>query len=367
MKIAVLSETRGAERRVAVVPSTVAAMVRRGPEVCVQSGAGVGAFFSDENYAAAGASIGADAAQTAGGADIVVRIGPPDTNELDILSSGQVLVCVLAPGGNEELIKRLADLGVSAFALDTVPRITRAQAMDVLSSQSTVAGYRAVLLAVGSLGVMAPMMMTAAGTIRPANALVIGAGVAGLQAIATAKRLGAVVTVIDVRPVAREQVESLGAKFIPMEVDHGAENSGGYAADLGADFYRAEQEIIAPFAKKADFIITTAMIPGRPAPLLITEQMVVDMKPGAVIVDLAAPTGGNCELSDPGQTVGRGGVTIYAPLNLPSDIPIDASSMFSSNVAAFIGELLDDNNQLNIDLENEIIKGTLKTHEGKIL
>ncbi|MDP6635614.1 MAG: NAD(P) transhydrogenase subunit alpha [Phycisphaerae bacterium] len=367
MKIAVLSETRDAERRVAIVPETVGALVRRGLEIIVQSGAGVGAFFSDEDYESAGASIAADSAQTANGADIVVKIAPPDPSELDVLSSGQILVCVLAPDGNEELAGQLASGGVTSFALDSMPRITRAQAMDVLSSQSTVAGYRAVLLAAGAMGVMAPMMMTAAGTIRPANALVIGAGVAGLQAIATAKRLGAVVTAVDVRPAAREQVESLGAKFIPMEVDHGAEDSGGYAADLGADFYRAEQEIIAPFTKKAHFIITTAMIPGRPAPVLITEQMVSNMKPGAVIVDLAAPAGGNCQVSRPGETIQRNNVTIHAPLNLPSDIPVDASSMFSSNLAAFIGELLDEDGELNIDLENEIIKGTLVTHEGQSL
>ncbi len=367
MKIAVLSETRGADRRVAVVPVTVAAMVRQGLEVCVQSGAGAEAFFSDADYTSVGATIGSDAAGAAAGADIVVKIAPPDISELDLFSKGQALVCMLAPAGNEELFKRLAELGVSAFALDTVPRITRAQAMDVLSSQSTVAGYRAVLLAAGCLGVMAPMMMTAAGTIRPAGALVIGAGVAGLQAIATAKRLGAVVTAIDVRPAAREQVESLGAKFIPMEVEHDAEDSGGYAADLGAEFYRSEQEIIAPFCKKSDMLITTAMIPGRPAPVLITEQMVENMKPGAVIIDLAAPTGGNCTLSRPGEIVEHHCVTIHAPLNLSSDIPVDASSMFSSNAFAFIGELLDDENQLNIDLENEIIKGTLKTHEGQSL
>jgi len=367
MKIAILSETRDAERRVAVVPQTAAALIRTGLDVCVQSGAGAGAFFSDEDYKAVGASVAGDAAGAVEGAGIVVKVNPPGPGELELLSSGQALVCILAPTSNSELIGKLASAGISAFALDTMPRITRAQAMDVLSSQSTVAGYRAVLLAAGSLGVMAPMIMTAAGTIRPANALVIGAGVAGLQAIATAKRLGAVATAVDVRPAAREQVESLGAKFIPMEVDHSAEAEGGYAADLGADFYKSEQEIIAPFCKKSDMVISTAMIPGRPAPVLITEQMVDEMKPGAVIVDLAAPTGGNCQAGQPGETVQRNSVTIHSPLNLASDIPVDASSMFSSNAAAFIGELLDDDNKLNIDLENEIIKGTLVTHEGQSL
>jgi NAD(P) transhydrogenase subunit alpha len=284
-----------------------------------------------------------------------------------LLDQGQVLICLLAPSVNTQLVQLLAGAGVTSFALDAMPRISRAQAMDVLSSQSTVSGYRAVLLAVGSLATMAPMMMTAAGTIRPAGALVIGAGVAGLQAIATAKRLGAVVTAIDVRPSAREEVESLGAKFIPMEVDHSAQDSGGYATDLGAEFYRAEQEIIAPFAKKADFIISTALIPNRPAPLLITEEMVDSMKPGSVLVDMAGSAGGNCELSRPGQVTEHNRVTIHAPLNLPSEIPIDASEMFSSNVAAFINELLNDDGELNIDLENEIIKGTLITYEGESL
>jgi NAD(P) transhydrogenase subunit alpha len=255
-------------------------------------------------------------------------------------------------------------MGVTSFALGSIPRISRAQAMDVLSSQSTITGYRAVLLAANSLPTMTPLMMTAAGTIRPANALVIGAGVAGLQAVATARRLGAVVTAVDVRPAAKEEVESLGAKFIPMEVDHSAQDPGGYATDLGTDFYRAEQEIIAPFAKKANFIISTALIPNRPAPLLITKQMVDNMKPGAVIVDLAC---GNCELSKPGETVEHNRITIHSPLNLPSEVPVDASRMFSSNVAAFINEILNDSNELNIDLENEIIKATLTTHQGQVL
>ncbi|MDP6546876.1 MAG: Re/Si-specific NAD(P)(+) transhydrogenase subunit alpha [Phycisphaerae bacterium] len=367
MKLAILSETAVGERRVAVVPKTAGLLVQRGLEVAVQSAAGLGAFFSDDDYAEAGASIASDATGVVDGADIVIKIEPPDRSELDLLNEGQVLVCLLRPGANGELVGQLAEAGVTSFALDTVPRISRAQSMDVLSSQSTVAGYRAVVLAVSSLGTMTPMMMTAAGTLRPAGALVIGAGVAGLQAIATAKRLGAVVTAVDVRPVAREEVESLGAKFVPMEVDHSAQDPGGYATDLGEEFYQAEQEIIAPFSKKADFIISTALIPGRPAPVLITEQMVDDMKGGSVIVDLAAAAGGNCALSNPGQTTEHNGVTIHAPLNLPSDIPVDASEMFSSNVAAFINELLSDEGEISIDMENEIIKGTLVTHEGRSL
>jgi len=367
MKLAILTETADGERRVALVPKTVAKLTQRGLKVGVQCGAGQGAFFSDDDYISAGASIAAGPAGVVKGADIVIKIDPPSPSQLGLLTEGQVLVCMLRPGENGEVVRQLAEAGVTSFALDAMPRISRAQSMDVLSSQSTVAGYRAVLLAVSSLATMAAMMMTAAGTIRPAGALVIGAGVAGLQAIATAKRLGAVVTALDVRPAAREEVESLGAKFIPMEVDHSAQDSGGYATDLGEDFYRAEQEIIAPFSKKADFIVSTALIPGRAAPVLITEQMVDDMKPGAVIVDLAAAAGGNCALSEPGQTTEYNNVTIHAPLNLPSDVPVDASEMFSSNVAAFVSELLDDEGKLNIDLENEIIKGTLVTHEGESL
>jgi NAD(P) transhydrogenase subunit alpha len=367
MKLAILAETADGERRVALVPKTVALLIQRGLEVAVQSTAGRGAFFSDDDYIAAGASISPDPAGVVEGADIVIKIDPPSPSEPDMLTEGQVLVCLLRPGENTEIVRQLAEAGVTSFALDSMPRISRAQSMDVLSSQSTVAGYRAVVLAVSSLATMMPMMMTAAGTLRPAGALVIGAGVAGLQSIATARRLGAVVTAVDVRPASREEVESLGAKFIPMEVDHGAEDPGGYATDLGEDFYRAEQEIIAPLAKKADFIVSTALIPGRAAPVLITEQMVDDMKPGAVIVDLAAVAGGNCALSEPGQTTEHNNITIHAPLNLPSDIPVDASEMFSSNVAAFINELLDDEGKLDIDLENEIIKGTLITHEGESL
>ena len=373
MKLAVLKENAVGERRVALVPKTIAALKRLGLDVAVQAGAGEGAFFADADYTAAGASIEPDAATLVHRSDLVVKIAPPTLardgqgGEVDLFKEGSVLVSLLWPMVNTDLVRTLAAAGVTSFALDAIPRITRAQAMDVLSSQSTVAGYRAVIVAAGSLAKMTPMMMTAAGTIKPANALVIGAGVAGLQAIATAKRLGAAVTAIDVRPAVREQVESLGAKFIPMEVDHGAEDAGGYARDLGEAFYKDEQDIIAPFSKNADLIVTTALIPGRPAPVLITEPMVENMKPGAVIVDLAALAGGNCTLSRPGETVDHNGVTIHAPVNLPAEVPVDASEMFSSNVAAFIKELLDEEGNLNVDLDNEVIKGALITHEGKIV
>ncbi len=372
MKLAVAREITPGERRVAVTPSGVRSLVRRGLEVSVEAGAGAGAFFSDADYEAAGAGVVADAAALFAGADVIVKLHPPASDpagkryELDLLG-GKVLISLLAPLTSPDLVQALAAVNVTSFALDTVPRITRAQSMDVLSSQSTVAGYRAVIVAAETLAKMTPMLMTAAGTVKPASALIIGAGVAGLQAIATAKRLGCVVTAIDVRPAVQEQVESLGARFVPMEVDHTAEDAGGYATDLGADFYAQEQEIIAPHTARAHITITTALIPGRPAPVLITDEMVEAMAPGSVIVDLAAAAGGNCTLSKPGETITHSDVVIRAPLNLPSEVPVDASEMLSSNVVSFLGELLDDEGAWTIDPDNEVIAGTLITRDGSVV
>jgi len=373
MKLAVAREITPGERRVAVTPSGVRTLVRRGVEVSVEAGAGVGAFFTDADYEAVGATIVADAAALFADADVIVKLHPPTLDasgercELDLLGGDKVLIALLAPLTSPDLVRALAGANVTSFALDTVPRITRAQSMDVLSSQSTVAGYRAVIVAVETLAKMTPMLMTAAGTVKPASALIIGAGVAGLQAIATAKRLGCVVTAIDVRPAVQEQVESLGARFVPMEVDHAAEDAGGYATDLGEDFYAQEQEIIAPHTARAHMTITTALIPGRPAPVLITAEMVEAMAPGSVVVDLAAAAGGNCTLSKPGETVTHNDVVIRAPLNLPSEVPVDASEMFSNNVASFVGELLDDEGNLTIDPDNEVIRGTLITRDGSVV
>jgi len=372
MKLAVAREITPGERRVAVTPSGVRSLVRRGLEVSVEAGAGAGAFFSDADYEAAGAGVVADAAALFAGADVIVKLHPPASDpagkryELDLLG-GKVLISLLAPLTSPDLVQALAAVNVTSFALDTVPRITRAQSMDVLSSQSTVAGYRAVIVAAETLAKMTPMLMTAAGTVKPASALIIGAGVAGLQAIATAKRLGCVVTAIDVRPAVQEQVESLGARIVPMEVDHTAEDAGGYATDLGADFYAQEQEIIAPHTARAHITITTALIPGRPAPVLITDEMVEAMAPGSVIVDLAAAAGGNCTLSKPGETITHSDVVIRAPLNLPSEVPVDASEMLSSNVVSFLGELLDDEGAWTIDPDNEVIAGTLITRDGSVV
>jgi len=363
MKVAVLREMAQGERRVAITPATIVLLKRDGIDVSVQAGAGERAFFSDEAYRTAGADVVSDVADALVGADVVVAVDPPPLAGVE----GKVVLCMLDAMSNGPAVRELAGANVTSFALELMPRITRAQAMDVRSSQSTVAGYRAVIDAVAALAKMTPMLMTAAGTIRPANALVIGGGVAGLQAIATARRLGCVVTGVDVRPAVREQIESLGARFVALDVAHEAEDTGGYATDLGEEFYRGEQEILAPHVKQAHMIITTALVPGRPAPKLITEDMVATMPGGSVIVDLAAAAGGNCTLSRPGEAVVHGSVTILAPLNLPSESPIDASNMYSSNVAAFLGEILGDDGKLNIDTDNEIIRGTLVTRAGEIV
>ncbi len=361
MRLALYKESVPGETRVALIPAAVRRLVQSGLEVVVQRGAGEGSLHPDAEYEAAGARV-TDEPEALRAADLFVRIHGSSGE----LPEGKVLVAILGPLVNHELMDRLAGANVTAMALDVIPRITRAQSMDVLSSMSTVAGYRAVLLGAGHLRKMIPMLMTAAGTIRPAGVLVIGAGVAGLQAIATAKRIGAIVTGVDVRPAAREQVESLGAKFAPLEVDHSAEAAGGYAADLGEAFYRQEQEILAPHVKASDLIVTTALIPGRPAPVLLTEAMVADMKGGSVVVDLAAGMGGNCTLTRPDEVVQHGGVTILGPTNLPADLPIHASEMFSRNVEAYLKEIVHEG-ALSLNMENEIIAGTLITHQGRIV
>ncbi len=366
MKVAIANQTDTKETRVAGDPRTVKYLVSLGMDVCVQSGAGQASMIDDDAYAAAGATVAADKAALYADADLILAIGPP-AGDVDLLASGAVLICVLRPIANADLTEQLAQKGVTTFALDMIPRTARAQSMDVLSSMASLAGYKAVLLAADELAKIIPMMMTAAGTIRPANVLIIGAGVAGLQAIATARRLGASVKAIDVRPAAAEQVESLGAKFIPMEVDHSqAETAGGYATDLGEEFYAGEQQIIAPHLAGCDIVITTALIPNLPAPILITEAMAESMNPGGVIVDLAAPAGGNCTLTQPGENVAHKHVKILGPLNLPAALAQHASELFSRNVEAFLKELLADG-AVNIDMDNEIIRETLITRDGRIV
>jgi len=366
-KICIPLEVAAGETRVAAVPQTVRGLVSAGLEVCVQAGAGAKAFFDDASYESAGARIVPDAASLLSEASVVLKVRPPQEGEIPLIGRGATLICPLQATSNLELVRALSEGGITSFALDAVPRIARAQSMDVLSSMSSLAGYKAVLLAAEALSKIVPMMMTAAGTIRAAGALIIGAGVAGLQAIATARRLGAVVKAVDVRPAVREQVESLGAKFVSMEVAHEApETAGGYAKDLGEEFYKQEQGIIAPHLKDCDFVISTALIPGRPAPILITEQMVGSMPKGSVIVDLAAEAGGNCSLTEPGRTIECNGVKIIGPTNLPARMPVHASLMFARNAAAFLKELLADG-QLVIDMENQVIRETLITRDGRIV
>jgi NAD(P) transhydrogenase subunit alpha len=371
MLIGIPAETAQGETRVAAVPETVKRMKAAGLDVMVQAGAGSAATFTDEAFAGAGAEIAPSAADLYAKADLVVYVGSPaDGGEGASLPGGlraeTVLVGVFAPLSNGELVRALAERGVTSFSLDLMPRVTRAQAMDVLSSMATIAGYKAALIAADELDKLVPMMITAAGTVRPAAALVVGAGVAGLQAIATAKRLGAVVTGVDVRPSAREQVESLGAKFVPMEVSHEAESEGGYATDLGEEFYAQEQQILAPHVRRSDMVITTALIPGRAAPVLITKAMVESMKGGSVIVDLAVRAGGNCSLSEPDKRVVHHGVVIRGPVNLPAAVPYHASVMLARNVAAFIKELAPEG-EVKLDEDNEIIRKTMVTRGGEVV
>jgi H+-translocating NAD(P) transhydrogenase subunit alpha len=371
MRIAVPREIIPGETRVAVIPETVRRFVQIGLEVVVEAGAGRLATASNEEYAAAGATVEADAAAMFSSADMVLKIAKPSSgtsagrNEMQMLRRGSALVAMLDPAANAPMIQELAQADITSFSLDLVPRITRAQSMDVLTSMSTLTGYKAVLLGADALGRIMPMMMTPAGTIAPARVVIIGAGVAGLQAIATAKRLGAVVKAVDTRPAVREQVESLGAGFIPLEVRHEAQDASGYAKEMGEEFYRQEQEILAPHISQADLIVCTAMIPGRRAPILITEKMVWQMKPGSVIVDLAITGGGNCALSRANERAIARMVTILAPANLPSALPILASQMFSRNVGSFVEEIVR-GGKLALDLANEIVRACLVTHQGRI-
>jgi NAD(P) transhydrogenase subunit alpha len=363
MRLGVPKETAPAERRVALVPDGVRGLVEGGVEVVVESSAGLEATFSDEAYTDAGASLGT--AEDAFGSDVVCKVQKPSDEEVALLAEGGVVVGLLQPLTSPELSRALAERRVTGFSLDAVPRITRSQSMDALSSQSTVAGYKAVLLAAAALGKFFPMLTTAAGTIRPARVLVLGAGVAGLQAIATARRLGAVVSAFDVRPVVREQVESLGASFLELEVA-GEETEGGYAAALDEEQHRREQELVAAAAAEADCVITTALIPGRPAPILMTKAALRGMSPGSVVVDLAAEMGGNCADTEPGETVEVDHVTLIGALNLPSTMPVHASQMYSRNVTSFLALLVREG-RLELDFEDEIVRETCVAHEGRVL
>jgi H+-translocating NAD(P) transhydrogenase subunit alpha len=354
MKLAVPKETAAGERRVALVPDLVARLA--GIDVTVQAGAGEAASFPDGAYTEAGATIAADPYP---GADVVARVQAPSDSEIDELTSGTVLIGFLQPLTEPERIERLAARGVTAFAMESIPRITRAQPMDALSSQATVAGYKAVLLAADRLPRFFPMLTTAAGTVAPAKVLVLGAGVAGLQAIATARRLGAVVSGFDVRPVVREQVESLGATFLDLGVT-GEETAGGYARELTPEQQREQQQALEQRIPDFDVVVTTALVPGRPAPKLIPAAAVGAMRPGSVIVDLAAEAGGNCELTEPGEDVERKGVRIVGLENLPSAMPYHASQLYARNVAALLGHLAPQG-ELQLDFDDEITAGACVT------
>jgi NAD(P) transhydrogenase subunit alpha len=369
--VAVPTEIEPGEGRVALVPDAVRVLVSEDLQVCVQTGAGVGSGFADGDYEAAGARLEPDAVALLAAADVVLKVQPPMArpgggHEVDDLAAGSTLIAFLKPLDRPDLAVRLAGRGVTAFAMELMPRITRAQSMDALSAMSTIAGYRAALLGASNLPKIFPMMVTAAGTISPARVLVIGAGVAGLQAIATARRLGAVVEGYDTRPAVKEQVESLGARFVELDLDTGdAEDAGGYARAQDESFYQRQRELLGKRVAMSDVVITTALVPGQRAPLLIDEAAVRAMRPGSVIVDLAAEQGGNTAGCVADETVTVNGVLIIGASNLAREIPNNASQMYAKNVTTFLKHLVSEGS-LHLDLEDEITRGALLTHGGKI-
>ncbi len=372
MQIGILNETAEHERRVALVPAALRALRESGAKILVEAGAGEAAGFPDAQYAQAGARLIAESGKLLREADLVLCVAPPAILAqggavLDGLREGAVLLGLLRPLDEPELARHLAARRITAFALELLPRITRAQPMDVLSSMSTLAGYRAVLLAAEALPKLFPMLVTAAGTISPARVLVIGAGVAGLQAVATARRLGAVVEAYDTRPAVKEQVESLGARFVELPLTaQGAEAAGGYAAAQAEDFLKQQRELLAVHVQRSDVVITTALVPGHPAPHLIDEGALAGMRPGSVVVDLAAPAGGNCAATRRGQTIKLHGVQVIGPENLPAQAATDASQMLSKNFTAFLQHIAP-KEELALDLSDEITRATLLTHEGEIM
>jgi H+-translocating NAD(P) transhydrogenase subunit alpha len=373
MIISVPKESYPGERRVALVPAAVAPLVKSGQRVQIESGAGLPAGFTDDAYREAGAEIGTDRRQLFQTADIVLQVRGLGANphagaaDLESMRSGLVILAPCDPLGNPAAVRQLAERGVTLFAMELIPRITRAQSMDVLSSMATIAGYKAVLLAADRLPKMFPLMMTAAGTLTPAKVFVVGAGVAGLQAIASARRLGAVVHAYDVRPAVKEQVESLGAKFVevPLETT-GAEAAGGYAKQLGEEFYKKQRELMARTVAGSDVCITTAAIPGKPSPKIITAEAVHGMAPGSIIVDLAAERGGNCELTKADHTVVENGVTILGPTNLPSEVPTHASQMLAKNLTNF-AKLVTRGSEFHLNLQDEVVRATLAAHQGEVV
>jgi H+-translocating NAD(P) transhydrogenase subunit alpha len=365
VKLAVVKESRPGEDRVAIVPEVAAKLVGTGVDVAVESGAGAAARFSDDEFRDAGATVVPEAGTALAGASIVARVQPPSLEEVAALPTGVSVISFLQPVAAAETVKALADRGATVYSLDLLPRISRAQSMDALSSQATVAGYRAGLSAAEHLAKFFPMFMTAAGTVPPAKVLVMGAGVAGLQAIATARRLGAVVRAYDVRAAAKEEVQSLGARFVELALES-QEGAGGYAKEQSAEYLAKQQELLAAEVAASDVVITTAQIPGRKAPVLVTREMVEGMATGSVIVDMAADSGGNCELSVAGQDVQFNGVTVVGLSNPPASMPTHASFLYARNIANFLGLLVKDG-QLAPDFEDEIVAGTCVVREGSVV
>jgi NAD(P) transhydrogenase subunit alpha len=364
VKISVPKETAEGERRVALVPETVSRLTKAGLEVVVQAAAGEAASFPDDAYREAGASVTAATDELYRDADVVVRVQKPNEEEVEAMRAGVVLIAFLEPLTDRDGIERLAKRGITGFAMESIPRVTRAQSMDALSSQSTVSGYKAVLIAADRLPKFFPMLMTAAGTVAPAKVLVLGAGVAGLQAIATARRLGAIVSGFDIRPVVKEQVESLGATFLDLGIV-GEETAGGYARELTEEEQRRQQTELERRIPEFDVVITTALVPGRPAPKLIPASAARAMRPGSVIIDLAAEAGGNCELTEPGQEIVRDGVTVVGLTNLPSTMPFHASQLYSKNVGALLEHLVSDG-ELELDFDDEITSATCVTGREEV-
>ncbi|VAX39586.1 NAD(P) transhydrogenase alpha subunit [hydrothermal vent metagenome] len=373
LTIGVPCETFSGESRVSLVPATVFLLKKKGLNVVVQSGAGEAAGFPDEQYQKEGAEIKEKRADVFSQADVILQVRAMGNNkdagksDLGLLREGQTIIAMCDPLSEPEILRDIASEKVTVIALELLPRITRAQSMDVLSSMATIAGYKAVLLAANITPRMFPMMMTAAGTVKPAKVFIMGAGVAGLQAIATAKRLGAIVKAYDVRSVVKEQIESLGGKFVEVNLDtNSSESSGGYAKEMGPEFLKKQQEVMTEVVAESDVVITTAAIPGKKSPILVTAEMAKGMKPGSVIIDLAAERGGNCELTKLNETVVEQGITILGPGNIPSMVPFHASEMFARNITTLLLHLVKDG-KLNLDTEDEIIRDTLVTHQGKLV
>jgi NAD(P) transhydrogenase subunit alpha len=364
VKIAVPKERKEHERRVALTPEVVKSLIKAGYECCIEKDAGLNSYFDDQAYQQAGAKIIDDKKSLYSDADVVLKVNPPSPEEISFMKHGAVLISFMFAATNSQLVDACVKQGVSSFSMDAIPRISRAQKMDALSSQANLAGYKAVILGANVLGKIFPLLMTAAGTIRPSRVVIMGAGVAGLQAIATAKRLGAIVEVSDIRPETKEQVESLGGKFIELQGDSSVKLEGGYVKNVSDDFLKKQQELISKHIAEADLVITTALIPGKKAPVLITEEMVKNMRMGSVIVDMAVEQGGNCVLSEPNKYVVKYGVTIVGESNLPSLLPLNASELYAKNISTFLLHLATASEGFKWEMEEEITKGSLITHKG---